>query len=148
MKVTIKVEKDVELKTLLLKANVRYWSDATINGVHFDEDNDESDAKAKELMPCIINDVWMPEIEIETGKILNWEQGKKAEIHYKVCDGCGWELKDESGETVLSSDDGYVPDTLCPKENGYGDYIIMDIDENGQIGDWDFSFSDFQESED
>ena len=88
------------------------------------------------------------EIEIETGKILNWRQGVKAEIHYKVCDCCGWELKDENGGVVFDADDGYVPSTLAPKEDGYGDYIIMDIDENGVIADWNFDIEDFKQDED
>lgn len=56
-------------------------------------------------------------------------------------------MKDENGLVVLSLEDGYVPDTLCPKESGYGDYIIMDIDENGMISDWNFEIKDFTESE-
>lgn len=40
--------------------------------------------------------------------------------------------------------DGYVIDMMCPKENGYGDYIIMDIDENGIIQDWKPSFDEFE----
>ena len=36
-----------------------------------------------------------------------------------------------------------MPSTLSPKEPGYGDYIIMDIDENGIIQDWDFNIDDF-----
>lgn len=145
MKVTVIVEKEVELKTLLVKAGVRYWVDVVINGVKYSDDSPEDDINSKASTPCVIGDLWMPEIEIETGKILNWKQGVKAEIHYKVCDCCGWELKDENGEVVLSAEDGYVPSTLCPKEKGYGDYIIMDIDENGMIADWEFDFSDFND---
>ena len=140
MKVKIKVEKEVELKTLLVKASVRYWNDSEING--------ENDTEEGDNIPCKVGDLWSPEIEIETGRILNWKQGVKAEIHYKVCDCCGYELKDENGEVVLSVEDGYVPNTLAPKERGYGDYIIMDIDENGQIANWKFNFSDFENSED
>ena len=133
MKVKIKVEKEVDLKLLIVKAGVRYWEDSEVNG---------------ENIPCKIGELWCPQIEIETGKILNWEQGKKAEIHYKVADCLGYEIQAENGEVVLSAEDGYVPDTLCPKGNGYGDYIIMDIDENGQIVNWKFDFSDFEGSED
>ena len=139
MKITLKVEKEFEIKTLLVKAGVRYYKDATIDGVE-DEKGD--------LVPCKVGELWMPEIDIETGKILNWKQGVKAEIHYKVCDQCGWELKDENGAIVLDEDGDYVPDTLCPKDSGYGDYIIMDIDENGQIADWEFDVEDFQKTED
>ena len=140
MKVKIKVLKEVELKTLLVKANVRYWEDSEING--------ESDTENGEYIPCKIGELWCPEIEIETGKILNWDEGVKAKIHYKVSDELGYDLKDEKGNIILSAEDGYVPKTLYPKENGYGDYIIMDIDEKGQIANWKFNFSDFENSED
>jgi hypothetical protein len=125
MKVKIKVEKEVDLKILIVKARVRYW-------------------EYSGNIPFKDGDLWSPHIEIETGKILNWKQGVKAEIHYKVCDCLGYEIQDENGEVVLSADDGYVPSTLSPKSNGngYGDYII--IDENGQIAKWEFNFSEFK----
>ena len=138
MKVKIKVEKEVDLKLLIVKAGVRYWEDSEINGENDTEDGDN--------IPCKIGELWCPQIEIETGKILNWKQGTKANIHYKISDCCGYELKDENGENILSAKDGYVPNTLCPKGNGFGDYIIMDIDENGQIADWEFDFDDFEAS--
>lgn len=140
MKVKIKVEKEVEIKTLIVKAGVRYWEDSEINGVN-DTENGEN-------IPCKNGGLWSPHIDIETGKILNWKQGVKAEVHYKVVDCCGYELLDEEGNIVVSKEDGYVPETLAPKERGYGDYIIMDIDENGQIDKWDFDWSDFENSED
>jgi hypothetical protein len=34
---------------------------------------------------------------------------------------------------------------MRPKENGYGDYIVMDIDENGQIQKWTSNLKDFIE---
>lgn len=139
MKVKIKIEKEVEVTTLQVLAGVRYWVDSEVNG--------EPDTENGENIPCKQGELWKPEIEIATGKILNWKQGTKAEIHYKVCDCCGWELKDEKGEVVLSAEDGYVPETLAPKDKGYGDYIIMDIDENGMIADWNFDIDDFQNEE-
>jgi len=137
MKIELKVKKVVEVKTLQVNANVRYWIDGQVNG--------ESDTESGDNVPCRDGENWCPEIDIETGKILNWKPGTTAEIHYKVVDGCGWSLKDENGEAVLFAEDGYVPDTLSPKESGYGDYIIMDIDENGMIADWRFDIRDFQE---
>ena len=140
MKVKIKVLREVDLKLLIVKAGVRYWEDAKING--------ENDTENGDNIPCKIGDLWSPSIEVETGKILNWEQGVKAEIHYKVVDNLSYDIQDETGEIVLSAEEVYVPKTLCPKRSGYGDYIIMDIDENGQIANWNFNFEDFQEEED
>ena len=70
--------------------------------------------------------------------------GKIASIHFKVADGCSYKLLDTSGGVLKSQDDGYVPKTLCPTENGYGDYIIMNIDEKGQIEKWRFDIDDFR----
>ncbi len=135
MKVILKIEKEVEIKTLTVKAGVRYWEDTEING---EQDSDNGDN-----IPCKKGGLWRPEIDIDSGRILNWEIGKNAKVHYKVSDCCGWEIRDNDGNIVVSQEDGYVPDSLCPEENGYGDYIIMDIDENGMIDKWDFDIDDF-----
>ena len=127
MKAKIKIEKEVELKTLIVKAGVRYYEDATINGMPDIEEN---------LTPCKQGNLWCPIIDIDTGIITNWEIGKTADIHFKVCDNGSYYIQDSEGNTVLSIEDDYVPKMLCPKSNGYGDYIIMEIDENGQIFNW------------
>jgi hypothetical protein len=100
-----------------------------------------------DLIPCRDGDDWKPIINIETGQIINWQQGKTADIHYKVCDDGDYHLKDEKDEEVIQAE-GYVPKILCPEENGYGDYIIMKVDENGFIKNWKFDVSDFIEDED
>lgn len=124
MKATVKIEKEVELKTLVVKAGVRYYEDATVNGV----EDTEGD-----LIPCKQGELWCPIIDIDSGVITNWKQGVKAEVHYKVCDAGSYYLQDAESNTVLSIEQDYVPKMMCPKESGYGDYIIMDIDENGKI---------------
>ncbi|MFW1646108.1 hypothetical protein [Acinetobacter guillouiae] len=126
----------MEIKYLLVKAHVRYWEDSTINGIE-DTENGEN-------IPCKQGEMWCPKIDIATGIIQNWEIGKTANIHYKVADCCGWELLDKSNSVISSQEDGYVPNTLSPAERGYGDYIIMNINENGQIDKWKFSLNDFQ----
>lgn len=137
MKTTILVEKEIEITTLLVSAGVRYWESATVNGF-FDEDGD--------LIPCRIGDRWCPEIDIDTGIIRNWTQGVKAEIYYKVCDDGSYYLKDKNGLSfAMSIENDYVPRIMCPKENGHGDYIIMDIDENGQIQNWNPYIEDFKD---
>lgn len=140
MKVNILKKVEVEAKTLQVKAGARYWEDATVNGVE-DINGD--------LIPCRIDgddDNWFPVIDIDSGVITNWDKGKTAEIHYKVCDDGLYIVFDEN-EKEIARKEGYVPDTMSPKENGYGDYIIMDVDENGLIQDWKFDIRDFIESE-
>jgi hypothetical protein len=138
MKTTIKEEKDVEIKTLEVNAGVRYWEDATVNGVEDTEGN---------LIPCREGDRWCPLIDIDTGIIKDWPKGTIADIHYKVCDDGTYLLIDENNNQVLAIENDYVPDILCPKEPGYGDYIIMDIDGDGKIQNWKADISDFQKED-
>lgn len=138
MKTIIKIEKEVDIKILEVKAHVRYWEDSEINGV-----SDENGG----LTPFTNGDLWCPIIDIDSGIIKDWPRGTIAKINFKVCDEGSYFLKDESGETVLSIENDYVPSILCPKKNGYGDYIIMDIDETGKIQNWNQDITSFQESE-
>lgn len=130
---------EMNVKKIQVKANIRWWEDTEINGVE-DTENGAN-------VPCKQGSLWCPLINVETGTIENWETGKTAKVHYKVSDCCGWELLDKDNNIIKSQDDGYVPRTLCPAENGYGDYIIMNIDHAGQIENWKFNIDDFQEDE-
>lgn len=129
MKKIIEIEKLIDLKYLQINAFVRYWEDTEVNG--------EPDTENGDNIPCKVGSTWRPKINIDNGIIENWEQGKTANVHYKVCDACSWELIDDEGNEIHKVVDEYVPSILYPKENGYGDYIIMDIDENGVIEDWE-----------
>lgn len=140
MKIVVKETKSVEAKILSVDAGVRYWEDATINGIEDTEGN---------LTPCRKGNSWCPEIDIDTGKIINWERGKQAEIHFKVCDSGSYYIKDANGKVLLKIEDNYVPAIMCPGDNGYGDYIIMSIDKDGQIKDWVADIGDdFKEEKD
>lgn len=128
MKVTINKPIDYNAVKLELFAGVRYWEDSIING---SEDTEKGDN-----IPCKKGENWCPVINIDTGIIENWDKGKTADIHYKVCDECSFRILDDKGEIIFKQENYYVPDIFCPKENGYGDYIIMDISENGIIQNW------------
>lgn len=115
-------------------ANIRYWEDTEINWKEDTEDWDN--------IPCKIDEKWCPIIDTETWIIENWEKWKIARVHYKVCDECSWELYDNE-KLISSLYNNYVPNTLCPWDEGYWDYIIMNIDENWKIEDWFFDEEDF-----
>lgn len=137
MKIKLKVEREFVVKHLLASVGVRHWEDAEVNG--------QEDVNG-ELIPCRKGDVWMPIICVESGVIENWDKGTTAKIHYKVCDAGSYELLDEN-QFPIKSIDGYVPSMMCPERDGFGDYIIMNIDENGQIQNWVADFEEWQESE-
>jgi len=138
MKVELKIKKEFDVKYLLAEVGARYWEDSDVDGVE-DTQGD--------LIPCRDGEYWKPLIELETGKIVNWEQGKTAKIHYKSCDDNLFKLLDEN-QNVITSVDGYVIDMMCPEGGGFGDYVIMNIDENGTIKKWKADFEDFQNDED
>jgi hypothetical protein len=135
MKFEVTVRKEIEVNALLVEAGVRYWEDAAVDGVD-DEDGN--------LIPCRKGDCWCPIIELETGKILNWTEGITAEIHYKVCDAGAYSLLDHESNVIAKREDCYVPSLLCPSGAGYGDYIVMHVNETGVITGWkpDLSFFD------
>ncbi len=128
MKVTISKPTDYDAVKLEVFASVRYWEDSEINGELDTEDGDN--------IPCKNGERWCPVINIDTGVIENWQKGKTANIHYKVVDCCSFGILDDKGEVLFKQENDYVPDILCPKEDGYGDYIIMSVSEDGVIQDW------------
>lgn len=134
MKIKLTVKKEFEVKTLLVEAEVRYWEDATVNGIE-DENGD--------LIPCKVGNTWKPIIDLESGLITNWETGKEAKIHYKVCDAGEYWLQDENGDKVVKAKGYYVPDFLAIDDSGYGDYIIMTVDKEGKINNWRFDSEPF-----
>lgn len=72
---------------------------------------------------------------METGNIVNWKKGIRAIVHYKVCDDGTYSFLDKDKKEIISVD-SYVPKVLCPNGEGYGDYIIMIIDNDGFIKGW------------
>ena len=129
---------EYDAKYLIVEAEVRYWEDATVN-----DEEDELGTK----IPCREGEAWCPVIDIDEGLIINWTSGIKANIHYKVCDAGFYELRQRDHKLIIRKD-GYVPSCLSPGGNGYGDYIIMNVDENGIIDKWKFDASYFEEDED
>lgn len=127
MSQTIEIKQSVDVHYLEVNVEVRYWEDATINGV---QDEDGS------LIPCRVGDNWQPVIDLDTGVIQDWPANTIADIHYKICDAGIYALLDEHGDTVRRID-GYVPSIMCPNGNGYGDYIIMHVGPDGAISGFD-----------
>ena len=136
--ITVIVKKATPVKYLKVEAGVRYWEDATVNGK---EDTDGS------LIPFRHGALWCPVINLETGTVENWPGGTFAEVHYKVCD-CGRYILLDDSRNEVAVRDGYVPSIMCPEENGYGDYIIMNIDGGGNISGWSIDLDDFERRED
>lgn len=115
-------------KFIEVRAVPRYWEDSKVDGVA-----DENGT----LIPFRRGDAWCPVIELATGRIVGWPEGKTASVHYKVCDEGEYWLLDESGVRVAKYADYYVPDRfLCHGDRGFGDNIILNINEQGAVEGW------------
>lgn len=126
-------EVNYDVRYLKVSAGVRYWGDARVNGI----DDEQGD-----LIPCRVGDNWCPLIDVDHGVITNWTQGVVADIHYKVCDVGVYTLQGEGYNTIKKMD-GYVPNIMCPEPDGFGDYIIMKVEEDGTIQNWKKDLSDW-----
>ena len=137
---TYEVAVKTKAKVSYLKANmgVRYWEDGRIGG--------EADNNDVPQMPLSADGYWNIVINLSTGEILDWPKGTTAETHYKVCDDGVYSLLDHTMETIVTKD-GYVPNMLSPDGGGYGDYVIMKIDETGKIDGWKVDLEYFEDDE-
>jgi hypothetical protein len=138
MKLELCIKKEFDVKYLAVTAGIRYAEDVTVNGEKCDD---------LANIPCNDGEYWQAMIDVDSGVITNWEKGKKASIHAKVCDDGTYSLLDASKQEIKTIE-GYVLDCLAIGDNGHGDYIIMDIDENGKIDNWKPEFEEFLIDED
>lgn len=111
-----------------LDAGVRYWEDASVNG---SEDTNGT------MIPLRKGDKWCPVIRLSDGRVEDWPKGTTADVHYKVCDDGEYWLLDENRKRIAKWSSYFVPnDILCIGDNGYGDYIILTIGNDGIIDGW------------
>lgn len=84
--------------------------------------------------PFRIGETWAACVDVETGKIQDWPKGVSQRLHIKVCDGGSYYLLDGAGSVVGAIEQDYVPHGVIPGE--WGDYVILDIAEDGTIRNW------------
>ncbi len=137
MKFTVTKKVEVEVAKLFCVMGVRYWEDAEVNGVQEGDDP---------TIPFALGDTWKITIDLATGRIDDWPEGITAKTHYKVCDDGSYNLIDAEGNNVASKE-GYVPRMLAPCGEGCGDYVILEIDEDGVIDGFKPDLSYFEDDE-
>lgn len=146
VELTYKIKKDI--KYIKCDIGVRNWATGEVNG----ETDNFPDEQDEPRMPQAFKVSawewrWKPLIDIDEGRIVSWPKGTKASIYYKVCDDISLQMLDEDMKPISWFDsysnkmtdtyEGYVPSIFECGDDGYGDYIIMKIDENGKIEDFD-----------
>lgn len=114
-------------KYIEVSAAPRYWEDTRING----EDDINGNIPFRDV------DLWRPIIRLEDGQVMDWPIGLTANVHYKVCDEGEYWLQDGNGWRISKYAGDYVPDDFLAQDgSGFGDYIIMKINESGKIQNW------------
>lgn len=155
MKIKRKITKEEDIRYLRATMGVRYWDDCDYskdNGQTWNGDFDDTDEESERIMaltPCVVKknigygeiDYWEIIIDLETGEILNWPEGFCLNTHYKVCDDGEYVFLDENMNEIVNItneyDQYYVPDFLSIEDEGYGDYVCINIDGEGKIEHFD-----------
>lgn len=149
MKVIVNRPVEIDIKTLFVKAHVRYPENSMIqegpDDVWGEDDADQPKMPCMEYIDCRYKGwYWRPVIDLATGRIINWKQGVRASISYKVVDEFECYITDADNK-IVTKYEGYVPSFMAITDEGYGDYVYLEIDENGMIEDWSFTDRDFKE---
>ncbi len=129
---------DKNTQILEIDATV-YPEDAEVNGVREPEaEESENPDNVEYKMPGICKEKvswgtewhWKVKVDISSGKILNWPQGTTAKTWYKTSDCCCLKY-------LGKSYNDYAPEFLEIYDSDCGDYIYIEILEDGTIKDWD-----------
>ena len=140
---TITILEPSDVKYLRIDVGPRYWEDASIKFEDKWEDDVDYLEQKKGVcpkMPFAVKDEtktyveyrWQITIDLENVRVLEWPQGVEARVFYKVCDDGTYYLLD-GDKNVLKEVNCYVPDMLSYIDDGYGDYIDMKIDGDGNL---------------
>lgn len=121
---------------LKIDAHVRYWDDAKINDERCDEDGSN--------IPFKNGESWRPIINLVDGTILNWPANTTGSFHFKVCDAGCYYLLDKDMNILFEIINDYIPSGVCHGDNGYGDYIIFDVDTEGKIKNYNYNINEDQ----
>ena len=140
-----------QVRYLKATMGVRYYVDceySTDNGKTWNknfEDTEEESERIKKLTPCVVkNDIGYGTddyleliIDLNEGKILNWPDEFCLRTSYKVCDDGEYVFLDENMNEVVNItkeyEQWYVPNFLSLEDEGYGDYVYLNINGDGTI---------------
>lgn len=132
----------------------RYWEDSSFNGEEDTEDaqllrslfpeyfylkyDKEGSEPVKRCMDAYRMNFLYLEIDLTKGIVRNWPKGVTADFGYKSCDINYFRLLDEKREILAQTREGDTEYVIGPSfMNDYGDYFVLQVDENGRIQDWD-----------
>lgn len=160
----MKIQSEFNIDKVICDIDVRYYVDCSFskdNGQTWEKnfkDDDESDTYVRSQLPCMKTvkyiyrglwgklheekerQDWCPVIDVNEGKVLDWTPGFVLRTHFKVCDQGVYVYSnyDETQQIVsMDCDLYYVPSWLEDFDDGYGDYMYIQINGDGTIENWD-----------
>lgn len=147
MKLTITKKIEVDADNLRLDAYLGdFISDWEVEPFEFGDQEFQNLEEFEKKYPLLLDE--QPEdgtrtihleINCKTGKVLNWPEGVEYDFTYRKIVDTGYYQLTYNGE-VVASRDGYVPE--CLGHDGYGDYLMFEINKDGYIEDWEFGQDD------
>lgn len=127
MLITITRPIDVEAKSLRVEFPLRYLDE--------EDSGQASLPEAPEGVPGRHGNRYWLDIDIDTGKVIDWPPGQTVRLHEKVVDEGTYTLLGlVEGSIIHRTQEDYVPGFM-PGDH-YGDYIILDIEADGTITNW------------
>lgn len=128
MEITILKEEKINLKYIKCHFYIRDWSGFVCSA---------------RKIPFSSENYWNPVIDVDEGKIIDWEKGVTLNVNAKTCDDNELYLYDENNNLIIWFDNyqketvhfyrGYVPEFLDVIGDGCGDYLQLIIDRDGYI---------------
>jgi hypothetical protein len=85
-------------------------------------------------IPLVVDDRWRIRVNVDSGQICGWPENSAIKIEANVRDSGKYFLIDNEGEVIESLIEEPVPNQLIP--GGDGDYIDLDIGDDGVIKNW------------
>ena len=150
MKISRKKTVEEDIKYLYAHLHDDWWDGAQIsrNESEFEE-VDEDGSQIKDMLkvfdaptntrfkeyiakddPC-----FSMKINVDTGEVVGWPKDTAMNIYWKIVDEGLYQYLDKD-DNIIFEYDGYVPGELAIEDSGYGDYVILNIDSNGFIENW------------
>lgn len=86
-------------------------------------------------------------LNLKTKELLDWKKEYGEQILWSKVTDCGtYLLKNNKGNTISKIDEYYAPNKVIPPSDGFGDYIELHINTNGDIiNQYDYDKIDFRD---
>lgn len=115
----------------------RFPQDSRLNGEWDDEHNPKMPLTTKSVGDDWAGHTMTLVIDIESGKVQDWNEGDVADINNKVVDMGVYSILNKDGAEITVIEGDYVPKALQIGSYPDGDYVEITIQADSYIKKWD-----------